>query len=416
MKARALLSALALALGALLPPACADDPATSIVVAISSEAAIPKEIDSLSIQITRGDRTRFARSYEVDPTTGTAKLPGTLTVQPGEDEDPDAPVKIQIIGNVRDLQVVLRSATAAFVEGKQKLLRIALRYSCLDAPLTCETGQTCIGGRCASDFVNTARLPDLGGGEVFPTEGSDGCFDASEGATGCAREPRIEVPDMATFTAAGCVLDTKGTAAQLANLNVFVFWRSKLDQAHPLPLEAHSPEGWDTPASNPAAFQLAPGLCDAVKEQRIRKVVYSFNCASKSESTPVCLPASGRATDATFFESACHRCVYYRQGPGETKDCQGLFKAATSSQGASGTIARCADQCTFDGRYDTGDECVAVRSCFFTCLAPYVDCASAGTCGKTYPELDAWNECLAGYDYEQVCATTCSAEGADRCQ
>lgn len=394
-------------LGALpvVASACNERPATAIVVAIASEAVIPKELDAIGLTITRGSNVRFSRLYPVDKAAGTARLPGTLTLKPEDGEDPDDPIKVQIVGITRSQQVVLRSATMGFVEEKQKLLRLTLRYSCFDVPFICDAGTTCIGGRCESDKIDTAKLPDFEGGEVFVKQGSPGCFDARDSV--CAKD-RKDVPDLAAFAAAGCKHDT-GRAGDAANLNVFVFWAAQSNKSHPVTLEAQSPEGWTSTA--PGSFTLAAGMCDAVKSGRIRKVAYNFACPSKPEALPVCLPPDDAPADKPFLENKCHACVYAPDG------CKAEFDdaraAGTSEEKA---MLTCALECSFDGVYDTLDECSAVRGCFFGCLSPYLSCDKAGTCASM-PRLDAWSICLSKLpSISERCAADCTGTGAEICQ
>ena len=178
--------ALALAglLAAVASPGCSDHPATALVVALSSEAAVPAEVDAVSIEVKRGERITFAQRYVVNKDTHEVDLPGTLTLEPLEDESLSSTVRISIRAEQHQEQVSLRSATMAFVKERQKLVRMVIRYSCLDFPQACAEGQTCLGGRCGSDTINTAKLPDFAGGTTFPTTSEGNCFDGSDLACG----------------------------------------------------------------------------------------------------------------------------------------------------------------------------------------------------------------------------------------
>jgi hypothetical protein len=397
-----LLAAPAVVLSTLTFASCSDTPATAIVVAISSEANIPKEIDNISIRTSRGGSVTFAQSYAVDHATGTAKLPGTLTFRPLSGEKPEDPIRVEILAQVRGLQVALRTATMPFQEERQKLLRIALRYSCLDTPLLCDQGETCIGGRCQSDAIDVSKLPDFSGADPFPRVGAGECFDPADDA--CAAS-RTDIEDLAAFASAGCELDAGGEAGAL---NVFALWAKSVDQAHPTVLDGHSAEGWSPAPGKPTSFKLAPGLCDAVAAKAIRKVEYNHACPTKTEQLPVCLPATDTPAVSLFAESACHLCVY------APPQCSALLEAAKGDP-ASKALLACALECPYDGRYDSLDECAAVRGCFFGCLAPYLSCD--GTACAPYAALDAWSQCLAGLGpIETRCSAECSPEQASKCQ
>jgi hypothetical protein len=267
-----------LALGLLAPavPSCKDNPPTAIVLAISTEASIPKEIDSISLEVGRDSTTTFARSYAVDPATGQAHIPGSLTFSLHPDEDASVPIRITMKANQKGQQVSLRSATMSFIEGKSKLLRMELRFSCLDFPQACADGETCLGGKCQRDLVDSSKLPDAPDEtqKIFPNTSEGGCFDARDEK--CAAG-LTEIPDRAAFLKADCVLDV-GNTADFARLNVFALWSAQSDQGHPLVLDSDPLEGWTLAPNSTSAFQLAGGLCQQVASGQIRRVAFNFAC------------------------------------------------------------------------------------------------------------------------------------------
>lgn len=403
---RALRLAIPLVLSAMFTPSCEDNPATAITIAISSEASVPKEIDAISLEIRRGTRVVFSRSYVVDPVTGQAKIPGSLTLKLHEDEEPGETIRVQLRAEQKSEQVVLRSAATTFVKEKNKLLRLILRYSCLDFPRACDAGQTCLGGRCADEFIDPLKLPDAPAEEqVFPTISQGGCFDGSDEK--CAAE-RVPVADLAAFTSAGCAFDAATAPGYKAgNLNVFAFWASQSDQVHPLVVDQDAQEGWSYLPPSTSIFQLAPGLCDQVKSGQITKVAFNFTCPTKTLSLPVCLPEAN-TTPGAFDKSACHTCAY------TPPQCKELFDKA-AAEAASQPLFEAAFACPYDGSYTTQDECEGVRGCFLGALTPILTCLSPD-CETKYPAAKAWEACVANLDNPADRCGECAAEKLDTCK
>lgn len=396
---------LAVLAAVLATPSCADKPATAITVAITSEASVPTEIDAISLEIHRGTTLVFARSYQVDPVTRQARIPGSLTVS--QEDEESKTIRVQLRAEQKGEQVLLRSATTSFVEEKNKLLRLVLRYSCVDFPKACDAGQTCLGGKCADEYIDPAKLPDTpdDSGKIFPTVSQGGCFDISDKK--CAAD-RISIDDLSAFAAAGCVFDTKSsTAFKQENLNVFAFWNNQKDQGHPVVVDHDPAEGWEYAAGSTSSFQLAPGLCDQVKSGKIEKVSFNFACATKPLSTPICQPDKEPTTTPTFDQSACHKCAY------TPPECEAETTAALA-EAASKPLFEAAFACPYDGEYNNKDECAGVRSCFISALAPILGCTSPD-CETKYPKAKAWESCVANLaDPSQRCAA-CATEGLNIC-
>lgn len=426
--------AAALAGATLLPVACADHDATALTVAISSEAQIPSELDSISIKITRGDSVRFAQTYTVDPATKTTDLPGTITIQPRDGESVADPVKVEISGNAQKKQVVLRAARVGFVEEKQKLLRMTLRYSCIDLPSGCtDPGQTCIGGRCVDSAVEPRALPDfISDAATFPA-GKEGCFDDAEGSACLDQRTAVALPGGLAFTGDKpgeytCRL-TPGGAVDPARLNLFALWQQQTDKSRPRVLESQSAEGWTTVSTSPLVVELSGGLCDAIRDGRLIGLSYNAGpCAAKTEDVPLCQPPTP-TTGAPFFDSACHRCAYFKEtAAGPPGACRASYDAAKASGKPESDITAAIEaECLYDGRYDGAEECAVVGGCFFQRMSPFLGCkascdgepAPCVPCSD-YPNLLAWSQCLEGWQpldgASGSCAAACSGDNVGVCQ
>lgn len=260
-----LLSLLALA-GAI--PACADKPATAIVVAIQPEMPTPAEVDGLDIEVQRGSNFPFVKPYDLDPTT---RLPGTLTLTDDEG-DPKLPLTITIRARKQGKEVILRRATLGFSEEKTKLLRMPLRYGCWGFPDSCPSGQSCKAGECASDEVDPETLPVFLSAQVFGTRNT-GCFDA----TACM----ASATDVPLATLATCTFSVGGAGSKL---NLALKWSRSAGTAATI-VDEDADEGWVREGDS---VRLSSGICAAVKRGEVTRAGWSGACEPKQPLQPAC--------------------------------------------------------------------------------------------------------------------------------
>jgi hypothetical protein len=390
-----------LAAGA-LTPSCQEREVSSITLAIASEASVPREIDAISLEVRRADRVMFARSYGIDPVSRQARVPGSLTLKLHPDEDPGERIRVVLRAELKQEQVVLRSATTTFVEGKNKLLRMTLRYSCLDYPKLCQAGETCLGGRCQDEFIDPVTLPETPPEEqIFPTINQTGCFDDRDDQCGKGQQA---LQDLAASAAEGCKFSVVG---QQGKLNVFALWAAQLDQGHPVVLDQDKQEGWFFDEESSGVVRLSEGLCEQVQQGKISQIFYNFACPTKTLQTPVCAPLPEAAAVTAFDQSDCHKCAYF------TSDCKQLADA--EAEEATMPLLDAAKGCPYDGNYSSQLECKAVRACFFDALAPLLSCNDAGCEGKYKAGL-AWVACVAELPPpEERCSQECGKENIKIC-
>lgn len=386
-----------------LTPSCQEREVSSITLAITSEASVPREIDGISLEVRRGDRPMFARSYGIDPVSRQARIPGSLTLKLHPDEDPGERIRVVLRAELKQEQVVLRSATTTFVEGKNKLLRITLRYSCLDYPKLCKAGETCLGGRCQDEFINPATLPETPPeAQIFPTINQTGCFDDRDEQCGKWQQA---LQDLAAFAAEGCKFSVVG---EQDKLNVFALWAVQLNQGHPVVLDQDKQEGWFFDEESSGVVRLSEGLCEQVQQGKISHIFYNFACPTKTLQTPVCTPLPEAAAVTAFDQSDCHKCTYFPQ------ECTPQLTQAESEK-ETGDLIEEVKGCPYDGNYSTKLECEAVRACFFNALAPLLSCNDAG-CEAKYKAGLAWVDCVAGLPPpEERCSEACSKENIKVC-
>ncbi|MFO0660782.1 MAG: hypothetical protein U0165_13260 [Polyangiaceae bacterium] len=300
-------------LGAVTTTGCADRKATSMVVAVSSEIAVPDEVDHLEIHVSSLGAAKFDRTYLLGQ-NGDASLPGTLVISPEDETDPSTPVKVTVVAKYHDTRIrVLREAVLAFSDEKQRLLRMPLRFSCLDFEEICQEGNTCRGGECVPSTIDASALPEFEPTQVFAEESS--CFDRaacipkdltedmtdylrSQAASGrCSfslDELRAEIDAHHTNDATGSTRPSIDKDA----FNLGYVW-SKNASAKWTAVDMDHEEGWHLETVDGAThIELAPGMCKALNatyvdetgavRPKVAKVIMNPACPPKAPTQPEC--------------------------------------------------------------------------------------------------------------------------------
>jgi len=373
------------------------------VVALSSEVPVPDEVEVVDIEVKRGAKRTFFQRYDLEAGT---RIPGTLTLKPLSSEDTSAPIVVTVRAWSEGKEILLRKASTTFVEEKQKLLRMPLRYSCYEFPEVCGEGKTCKGGSCVDQGVPSQTLPDVveeqGAGQAT-------CFDDQD--SGCMLG-RTDVTFTAEQLKAGnCEIDLAkanpdpSKPIDPGSLNLMALWSQARDQGHPTVLDLDLAEGWSFVGESKTLVRLADGLCKAVQNGKIRKVQFKAGgCPSKLPTTPLCERA--RVTPVPLRQDSCSRCVYSLD---EGSVCFAQSKALEDEKTSSGSgkAMACALACPYDGKLDTPDECDAIDQCVARCFEPFTRCSGAGC--DAFKALDTWSACLAQQpDWRVRCPSACA--------
>jgi hypothetical protein len=210
--------ALALPIGIALTgtTSCSATPKGSLVLAISTDMQTPKDVDLVSVFITTDSVVKFDYLGRVLP-SGTVSLPATLAIV--EPDDPNAKIRIRVIGFQGANARVLRDVNTTVPHAQTTLLR--LPHNLLDdgsamgmlmpneipdtpggppegdnqsfdpdviGSPTCPfaSGETSVNGVCVKDVVDSVSLPAYdpaqvyGAGGVQPDGTPTDCFDTSQ--------------------------------------------------------------------------------------------------------------------------------------------------------------------------------------------------------------------------------------------
>lgn len=201
----------------LMASSCADRKASTITVALSSEAPIPDGVQSITVKVSRGGKMYHDERYTVpakgvvDPAADKARMltvddiPGTLAIV--DDEQSEGPITVRIEAEIVAAggvtRTAVRSATMPFVAEKQKLLRMPIQIACSQSGITCAAGESCRAGRCMPDAVAEAELEDFAEEKVRPVAGQ--CFQRNECNSG-ANEIRIPVETVVAVLRDDCTV------------------------------------------------------------------------------------------------------------------------------------------------------------------------------------------------------------------
>jgi hypothetical protein len=301
-------------------PACGKvlPPPGELVVAVTTDLSIPKDIDTIRIQVVPPDGdTPYDYAFSVYPgefsgqPTG-VKIPATLGVLAGSGPVETVLVRVMAISTPKNETLILREASVQVPTNRTALLQLPLQWlsegSAKDSTTSnptlalpdsdkivearCKQGDTEIAGVCTSDFVDVDTLPDYEPGLVFGGGAADGggtCFDtaacfanaspATLDRTACT----VKVPagaDTSKINVALVPADGAGICASGSTTECFV----PLDQN---PIDQKPPDGWTLQGGR---IQLPPGVCDAIQNGLAARVVVSTTCASKTPSNPTCGP------------------------------------------------------------------------------------------------------------------------------
>ncbi len=148
----------------------ATEPATALVVHVTTDIGVPADMDRIAFRITTIGEPRERVFDLIDP----SDFPVQVALEPNGQTDVD--VDIEVIGLKGDDELVHRHVASSFVSREVRLVRIALSRSCVQR--TCDAGLTCIDGACVNAEVDPSAFPLLGGAPDSGTPPRDARADA----------------------------------------------------------------------------------------------------------------------------------------------------------------------------------------------------------------------------------------------
>jgi hypothetical protein len=263
---------------------CTTDPVGQIVIAVQTDVHLPKDIDTIRIEVLNEGVPKFKNDYErLGTPEGAILLPGTLTLVASD--DPTDAVQVIVSAFSGGDVSILREAVTTIPPERTVTLQLPLQFLCdgqadIDdsgnAVSTCPEGKTCIAGQCQDNAVDSNTLPDYRPEDIYVTGvclDVGVCFNLGEELEPDA-DCSVEVPPDSNIA-----LQTEGDGICGA-IGCFVA------------LDAESPLGWTTRPDG--RVQLPAAACDQIPEKIIRVVGADTSdlCPLKRTSVPTCGPWS----------------------------------------------------------------------------------------------------------------------------
>jgi hypothetical protein len=268
-----------------------------LMLAMQTDLELPKDVDSVRIEVTSFGKTLFAQDYPVGPDG--VKIPATLGVV-GDPSSPSTPVEVRVIASQSGTLRVLRNVTTTVPADRTAILRMPLAWLCWNqvttdstntAQSSCPTGQTCVAGECTSNLVNSDDLKDFDPAAVFGGSGDatgGACFDT----VACFAQGFVAAVDDTDCSILKPAASGAGiNVGMIRNLGSAGICGS---EACYVPLDEDPTEGWVDAGDK---IMLPPAVCNrltapATPKLAIAGVVVTTSCPTKTSSTPTCGPWS----------------------------------------------------------------------------------------------------------------------------
>jgi hypothetical protein len=274
-------------------------PPGELVVEVVTDMSLPKDIDSVRVQILGTNGVTYNdQTYTVGPDG--LHIPATIGILAG---NPTATALVRVTAIHNNQALILREATSEVPSDHQALLRLPLEFLCtgsatdtsmLGSPSTdtiqdnCPSGQTCILGTCSPSTVSVATLPPYNAANVFG--GGDGggngnCFDT----VSCFASPLTVTPGSGCTVALPAGVNAADINVALETTGANVPGICNATGQCFVPVDMSATEGWTLSGST---LTLPPGVCTPFKKTTPFTVVLSSSCPSKVPQIPTCGPWS----------------------------------------------------------------------------------------------------------------------------
>jgi hypothetical protein len=258
-----------------------------LVVAISTDMALPEQIDTIEVVVSVNGKTLLDNPMPTGEGFGAQPIPATLTLVAGP--DPTVPATIRVIGLRNNVARTLRQVVTTIPSESTAMLRMPVQWLC-DGKTDCGEGATCKAGKCVLDSEDSSTLPNyepqsvFGGSEAPKSreQVSGACFDT----IACLISGTVVVPDDQ------CTVPMPPSGDTNVNVGLRVADDGICDATGTtcfVPLDGKSTEGWTLENGRIA---LPTAVCSKLREGLVGGVVVSSVCATKTASTPPCGPWS----------------------------------------------------------------------------------------------------------------------------
>lgn len=284
---------LALAFTLLLASACGrEETKGQIVVALTSNMPIPKDITHLSVQVKQAGVLRYEDIVQIGPNR--QPVPTSFTIVRGKRPGDQVFIKVaawQVLA-LRQVREVVTTVPANRIAA----LPIELQWFCDgkvepysrpqnasvnsdEISSSCLSGQTCIDGACVDATIDSDTLEDFDFDKIYRAPDADPpCFNVPE-CFASASQVVVRQSDCSIDAPEGgqgvnVAIETTGDGFCATNNRCFI------------PLDGFSSTGWTT--TEGARLKLTAGACAA--NDAIKGVAVTTACPTKTLSVPTCAP------------------------------------------------------------------------------------------------------------------------------
>ncbi len=335
------------------PSACSSPEATELLVGVSTQVEVPRELQTVRLDVLAGPDPIFCSNYEVF--NGRVQLPRTLGLTK---QQANLPITVAIYGflqkkdalpldcklapkvkNADDPNLtetekaeaarVLRRSIQPYIDDQILYIPMPLKYACFDKECPKET-DTCKAGRCVDATTDPKTL--LPYQEGFTNGSSSTCFPLKDCMFGAGAAP-MQVLDKAT-----CRYKVPG--GSLSNMNVMLAFDEFVVEL----LDQDKDEGFffPDPQGQPDVIQLTDALCKGEPVHKILSVVASASCPPKSIYQPICNNGDIPLTPATssvyvLIDPAIGGDSWSKPSAGETKSLKEQIEGALALPSFSNT-------------------------------------------------------------------------------
>jgi hypothetical protein len=283
-----------------------------LMIALSSDMSIPKDIDNIRAQVVRGNGTLVHdRTYWIEPVeAGDTRLPATLAVVASGSGDEG--IEVRVIASRGSEARMFNKVQTAIPGSRLATLRMPVQWLCdgsasriaddtYESACSARNGDeySCVAGTCQPAQVDVDDLPDFDAAAIFgggsgPDDLLGTCFDT----TACFDDGENVEPN------ADCEIEVDVPSG--GELNVAL--KFPFDDAEPdespgicgengcyVPLDKDERFGW---RGDPAGtVELPPAVCEKLASGAVEQVRVCYTQQTKTPEFPTCGPWSSVASD-----------------------------------------------------------------------------------------------------------------------
>jgi virginiamycin B lyase len=283
-----------------------DKPRGELMLAISADASIPKDINQVVVEVLNDNGNKQSFTYPILPGDLGKPMPGTLALIP-----PNAGgqhVRIRLIAEhdsgtgAAPTPRVVREAVVNVPTDRTAVLPMPLRWLCYGQVTPadesfrsdCGADETCVAGECVTAVRESSKLADYDAREVFGGGDANGRGGQCMNVQKCFATSTTVAPDASCTLAlpSGASLDTLNIAMLPANGDGECAAGDK--QPCFIPLDHDPDEGWSIAHGR---ILLPKAVCKKLDAGNILSMVLTTSCPAKNGSVPICGPWTSVTTE-----------------------------------------------------------------------------------------------------------------------